>query len=153
MRTISRDIVGAFIFSENNKILLGKSIKGGVYPDLWVVPGGGINDGENKIDALKREVEEEVGLVINDEQITEIVGCTTGESKKVLRSTGEKVIVRMKFYDYRIDLPDNSQGIDINCKDDFENARWFSAQELFYEELGPATRSRLESLNFLRAVQ
>ena len=32
--------------------------------DIWMVPGGGIEEGENAIDAAKREVKEEAGLDI-----------------------------------------------------------------------------------------
>ena len=32
--------------------------------DIWMVPGGGIEEGENAIDAAKREVKEETGLDI-----------------------------------------------------------------------------------------
>ena len=56
MRTIKRDIAGAFIFSNDNHVLLGKNIKGGVYEDLWVVPGGGIDEGESKVEAARREL-------------------------------------------------------------------------------------------------
>ncbi|MBX6334015.1 NUDIX domain-containing protein [Candidatus Saccharibacteria bacterium] len=61
MRTIKRDVVGAFIFSSDNKILLGKSRKGGVYHGTWMVPGGGIEEGETMRDAVIREIREEVG--------------------------------------------------------------------------------------------
>jgi len=40
---------------------------------MWDVPGGGIEDGENKIDALKREVFEETGIEIDDEKYQESV--------------------------------------------------------------------------------
>lgn len=66
MRTIQRDIVGAFIFSSDNKLLLGKSIKGGVYPDYWIVPGGGMEPDETKVEAVKRETLEETGIDISE---------------------------------------------------------------------------------------
>ncbi len=149
MRTIKRDIVGAFIFSKDNKILLGKSIKGGVYPDLWVVPGGGINHGEKKIDAVKRELKEEVGLLIKNEQITEVGGHSTGKSEKTLRDTKERVMVNMTFYDYIIDLPINSEDAKVVCDDDFVSAKWFYASEVKAMKLGPATMARLKSINFI----
>jgi len=87
MRTIKRDIVGAFIFSNDQQILLGKNGKGGVYEDLWVIPGGGIDDGESKRKALARDVQEEVGMDISGAKITGLDEVLTGQSKKVLRDS------------------------------------------------------------------
>ena len=54
MRRIHRDIVGGFIFSSDSKLLLGKSRKGGVYAGNWIIPGGGIDEGETQLEALAR---------------------------------------------------------------------------------------------------
>ena len=72
MRTIHRDIVGGFIFSKDNKLLLGKNRKGGVYEGSFVVPGGGIEEGETKEIALQREMKEETGIDTNNASITQI---------------------------------------------------------------------------------
>jgi len=64
MRTIYRDIVGAFIFSKDGYTLHGKSTRG-TYDGCWIVPGGGIEDGESKEEAGNREILEEVGLDIS----------------------------------------------------------------------------------------
>lgn len=97
MRTIHRDIAGAFIFSSDGKLLLGKSIKGGVYKDRWIVPGGGIDEGETPVEGMKREVFEEVDLDVSDAKITKFEGVHDGESLKTLRDTGEGVLVKMRF--------------------------------------------------------
>lgn len=39
--------------------------KGGVYTDCWHIPGGGIEEGEDKNSALMREVKEETGIDIS----------------------------------------------------------------------------------------
>jgi ADP-ribose pyrophosphatase YjhB (NUDIX family) len=56
MRTIHRTIVSALIYSNDGKLLMGKKdpAKGGVYNDCWHIPGGGIEEGEGKIEALTR---------------------------------------------------------------------------------------------------
>ncbi len=58
--------VAAFIINTKQKILIiKKSEKEQVDPGLWTVPGGKVLPEEPIIDALKREVYEEVGIVIS----------------------------------------------------------------------------------------
>lgn len=93
-------MVGAFIFSSDNKILLGKSRKGGVYHGTWMVPGGGIEEGETMRDAVIREIREEVGVDISPFDIKLLDDPQTNQSEKVLRDTNEKVLVDMRLYDF-----------------------------------------------------
>ena len=72
MRTIHRDIVGGFIFSKDNKVLLGKNRQGGVYEGSYVVPGGGVDEGESQYQALRREMQEETGIDITTGKITQV---------------------------------------------------------------------------------
>ena len=51
----------------NNKIAVVYSKK----YDLYKIPGGGINKDENDLEALKREIEEETGLIVIDETVKE----------------------------------------------------------------------------------
>jgi 8-oxo-dGTP pyrophosphatase MutT (NUDIX family) len=55
------------IFSKDGKLFQGKKhpARGGVYPCAWHLPGGGIEEGEDKIFALRREVLEETGIDIS----------------------------------------------------------------------------------------
>lgn len=58
-------VAGKAIIRRNGKILLlQRSISDAFDPGLWEFPGGKINFGENVIEALKREVWEEVGLYV-----------------------------------------------------------------------------------------
>lgn len=149
MRTIERDIVGAFIFSSDNKVLLGHNKKGGVYQDQLIVPGGGIEDGESKLDALKRETSEETGIDISDAIVTEIEGVSVGESEKTLRDIGERVLVKMNFYDFKVQLGSDSEATELKFEDDYAEARWYTAEELAQANIGPATESTLKKLDFI----
>ena len=149
MRTIQRDIVGAFIFSNDSKLLLGKSIKGGVYPDCWIVPGGGVDPGETKIEAIKRETLEETGINISKADIEKIDGALSGQSEKVLRETGEKVLVEMKFYNYKITLTEIADSGTLLHEDDFIEAEWFKIDELKSLNLSPPTATTLQKLGYL----
>ena len=55
------------IIIKNNKIFMVHSIK----YDYYKFPGGGIDEGESKIDALIRETKEEAGLIVIPESIKE----------------------------------------------------------------------------------
>jgi nucleoside triphosphatase len=54
--------VGALIVNEEGRILLAKSHK---WFDKYTLPGGHIEVGESMVDAVKREVKEEVGLDVD----------------------------------------------------------------------------------------
>ncbi len=91
MKTINRDIVSALIYSLDNKILMGKKDpnKGGVYIDCWHIPGGGLDENEDMVEALKREIFEETGIIIKDAKLIDDIG--KGVSEKILEDTKEKV--------------------------------------------------------------
>ncbi len=142
MRTIYRDIVGGFIFSKDGKILLGQNRKGGVYEGTYVVPGGGIEEGETEEIALRREMLEETGIDIATAAIVKI-NQSSGEHEKTLRDTGERVFVKMVFLDYRIVLDQNADEIDVKAEDDWYMPRWFEIDELKDANLGAPTRNTL----------
>lgn len=146
MRTIKREIVGAFIFSSDGKLLLGK---GGVYSGAWLVPGGGIDEGETKLEAIRREILEETEIDITDAETEELSETQTGQSEKTLRDTGEHVLVNMEFYNYIVTLPNPADKIPIKADDDFVEARWFSPEELKNLTLAPPTKIRLQKLGYL----
>ena len=138
--------MGSFIFSADNKILLGK---GGVYQDAWIVGGGGIEDGETKLEAITREVWEEMGLDISQAKVELMPGTHTGKSEKVLRDTGERIFVTMTFYDFKIVFPQIAGEVKIKLADDFKDAAWFSAAEATQLNLGEGTKYRLLQMKFI----
>ncbi len=149
MRTIQREIVGGFIFSSDGLILLGRSIEGGVYKDEWMVPGGGIEAGETKLEAVKREILEEVGIDISDATVEEIEGVITGQSEKVLRETNERVLVKMNFYDYKVTLKSTAAETKLAFEDDLAEAQWFTPEQLMAAPVADATRVMLVKLGMI----
>lgn len=142
MRTIHRDIVGGFIFSKDGKLLLGKNREGGVYEGSYVVPGGGVDDGETREVALRREMQEETGIDI-DQAVVTAFNQSSGEHEKTLHDTGERVFVKMNFYDYRIDINQDAADIQLSTEDDWHQPHWFSIDELKDANLSTATRNTL----------
>lgn len=140
MKTINRDIVAAVILSKDKKILMGKKDpkKGGVYKDCWHIPGGGIDEGEDFITALKREVLEETGLDLENlnAQIELLDDKGSGESTKVLAS-GEKFLCKMIFYVYKVSLNNSATELQLVATDDLVELRWVGIQELDSLKLTP----------------
>lgn len=107
MRRIKRQIVAAMIFSKDGKLFQGKKdpVKGGVYAEAWHIPGGGIEEGEDAMTALIREIKEETGIDISPYRIELIDNIGRGESEKTLKS-GERVICEMEFDVYKVVIED-----------------------------------------------
>ena len=139
---MQRDIVSGFIFSKDGKLLLGKNRKGGVYEGSFVVPGGGVDEGETKELALHREILEETGIDISKATIKHLYQLS-GEHEKTLRDTGERVFVKMEFYNYRIDLNQNAKEVVLKTEDDWYGPRWFEIDELSETNLSEPTRNTL----------
>jgi ADP-ribose pyrophosphatase len=55
--------VRAIIFDRDDKLLMVRQHHEG--RDIWMVPGGAIEEGENSKDAVMREVMEETGLIVS----------------------------------------------------------------------------------------
>lgn len=147
MRKINRDIVGAFIFSKDNKVLLGNA---GVYEASWSVPGGGVEEGETKKQACIREILEETGIDVSKEKMEKLDFTQTGESEKTLRDTGERVLVKMTFDDWKVTLRQNATDVVIRTDDDFVNARWFSAEEIkAADNISKPTLAMLREIKFV----
>lgn len=148
MRVIYRDIVGAFIFSNDGYILLGKSNRG-TYEGMWLVPGGGIEGGESKEQAIIREVKEETGLDVDEASLEFMDETLTGESIKILKETEETVLGKYTFYNFVINLNTDHKSILVASMDDFTDAAWHSIESLKDLPLPPPTITTLKKLGYL----
>lgn len=140
------------IFSKEGKLLMVKKnpAGGGVYIDCWHIPGGGIEENETQIDALNREIQEEVGIQIFQYKVELIDDKGSGSSEKTVKETGEKVLVSMQFYVYRIDMVDkSSMEIAITLEKELERYQWFSLEELKTIKLTPPSVTLFTKLGFL----
>lgn len=138
MRTAQRRIVTAYIVSTDGKILLGKKdpTKGGVYLDCLHNPGGGVDVGETDDEALNREVIEETGIDIRLDQKILIDTTGVGQSEKTLK-TGEKIIVEMHFYVFRVDLGKPSDKVALYPSGDLIDLQWYPIETLEQLKLTP----------------
>jgi len=149
MRTIKRDIVGAFIFSRDGLLLMGKSHGGSIYAGRWIVPGGGVDAGETKLQALLREILEETGLDISGSDVQQIDYVFSGKAEKVLRDNGERVMADMTFYNFTVRLDQLAAEISLTTEDDFVDPKWFALSELPLLPMSPASVKTLKKLGHL----
>jgi 8-oxo-dGTP pyrophosphatase MutT (NUDIX family) len=86
LREFKRPIASLIIISSDDRILMGRKdpLKGGVYPNAWHIPGGGVDDGESLEAAARREAREEVGVDLTDEVLVSLPFVWHGESPKTL---------------------------------------------------------------------
>jgi len=157
MRTIQRDIVLALIFSKDGKLFQGKKnpkeggvYSSGIYSKCWHIPGGGVNSGEDEKAALIREILEETDVDISNYPIELIDDEGSGESEKILKDTGEKVLCQMKFKVFKVIIFDkNADEISISLKDDLAESRWTDLSELPSLELTPPSVVLFTRLGYL----
>ncbi len=150
MRTIEREIVGAFIFSSDGKLLIGQSAAeaGGVYSGQWVIPGGGIEPGETELQAVCREVLEETNLDIRPYEIVMTENGAYGESEKTLKETGERVLVKMHFIDFEIHIPQPAYEIGESPSEELAKLQWVALTDVSGVQLAVPARNYLKKKGY-----
>ena len=53
--------IGAVVLNKDNKVFVGKRKDNPI--DKWQMPQGGVDEGENLVDAMKRELKEETSII------------------------------------------------------------------------------------------
>jgi len=66
-----RIAAGIIVLDPEDRVALVRHVKPGAY-DFWVAPGGGVEDGEDLLDAARREALEEAGLAIGEARLVAI---------------------------------------------------------------------------------
>lgn len=149
MQQKNRTIVSAVLVSRDKQILLGKVREGGVYPDCWHIPGGGMEAGETREAALIRELQEEVGLDVSPYPKHLLSDSGTGEAVKTDRKTGEEWLIQMQFHVYQIDLPSEVHDVEISLRDDLKEYVWVPMHELKNYKHTPPSEKLFRSLGWL----
>ena len=92
---------------------------------FWVVPGGGVEDGETFEEAALRELAEETGLVPAE------LGPCVLERDVLLRAGDRDILFRTRFFLARVAATDVSlAGQTAQERGDYRDHRWWSVDEL-----------------------
>jgi len=137
-------VVGIIVENEHGQILMGKKENARIYPGQWILPGGGVDEGESVNEAAVREVKEETNLDITN--LTRI-NFDDGIMEKVERD-GTKNTYHTIFLNYRAKVKPGSK---LRAKDDMVDLRWFKKEELegFIVELCPPSIDLFKFLGWI----
>ncbi len=144
--------VGIILANDDNKLLLG----GRVGAKGWQFPQGGMLQGEEPVDAMFRELHEEVGLEADD---VEVLGVTSDWLRyrlpdKFIRRASKPLCIGQKQRWFMLRLLSDDSRLRFDCceKPEFDRVRWVHfwrpVNEVIYfkrrvyaralHELGPA---------------
>lgn len=120
-----RSNVAAILIDANGKILVAERID---YRGSWQFPQGGVDKGEDLIGALRREVEEELGL---KPWLYQLVACRTGYRYKFPKGRVKKGIYCGQVQTYflcRYLGTDTDIVLDAH-EQEFINVKWIEPKE------------------------
>jgi 8-oxo-dGTP diphosphatase len=124
--------VGGITEDNEGNILLVKTYHGG-----WVFPGGQVEEGENLIDALIREIKEESGI---DVEVSYLIGIysNTGKHKGY---NGVEVVPTKVMMDY-VCKPISGE---LCTSEETSESCWVSKDKVLNMIEAPATRERYQA--------
>jgi len=120
--------VTAGIIERDGRYLIAKRSTSGPVPALWEFPGGKVEHGETRPDALRRELLEEFGLV-------------TAIGAFVASSVFDYPHARIRLYAYRASYHSGSPDLRVH-----EEIRWATLEELRSLPFSPADLPLIDAL-------
>jgi 8-oxo-dGTP diphosphatase len=132
MRT---DIVAAGVVVERGKILLSRRKKGTHLAGRWEFPGGKVEPGEDPRAALRRELEEELGIHTTVGEIADVTFHRYDEA--------DKAVLLLFFHATREPGSPEPQAIDV------AEVKWADASDLDPAEFPPADVAILSKVRLL----
>lgn len=116
-------VVGCLVRNDQGQVLLIKHYKRG-----WEIPQGRVEEGENLLDALRREVREEAGVEIEPGPLAAVWSMLTPPSAVIFTFLGRY------------------QSGEVSCSDDSVAACWFTPEQALEQVTGSVMNDRLRVL-------
>ncbi|MEM9555231.1 MAG: nucleoside triphosphatase NudI [Acidobacteriota bacterium] len=139
-----RIIVVPVISNSRDEILLCKMPSDrGVFPGLWGLPGGGIEEGETMLQALDREVWEELGMTVSN--VTPISFRDDVREKRYPDGRREQLYLIYLLFACRADRDTPT------LNHEFEAFAWARTDQLRSFDLNPATLETMRDMGFLES--
>ena len=139
-----RHSVRAIIFDEAGKVLLCRfnlSLQG---IELWTTPGGGVEAGESAYDALRRELDEEIGLSLHAQppHVWHQTVVAQGHADGYDGVVNDVYLVKTRNFE-----PRGSLGANALRRENIDGFRWWTSEDLLDYEgdalFGPRELPRL----------
>lgn len=121
-------VIGAFIFNDKDELLILKAPR---WQNKYMVPGGKIEYNEKIIDAVKREIKEEINLKIED---IEFISVSEGVNLGKKYDADQKHLI---FLNYKA----RAKKIDkIKLNEEATKYKWLTPEECLKQDLGETIR-------------
>lgn len=132
MRRHTHSGVYGIILNKSNQLLLVRKTRG-PYKGKLDLPGGGVESGEDKITCLKREVEEETGIIVNTARLAKDVDHTTEYE------ASDGVMERLNHIGsiYIVSDYDDSAFSSNIAEEDVSGSAWMGLGQITAEQLSP----------------
>ena len=127
------EVAAGILLDKNGRFLLGQRPAGKPYAGYWEVPGGKIEKGESVFEALRRELQEELGIDIQ-----------SSEELTVLEHDYPHAYVRL-----HVSIIRDWTGVPEGCEGQALSWELLSAEKPSVEPLLPAAWPMLERLRAL----
>lgn len=121
-----RSNVGIMLANGSGELLWARRLR----QDAWQFPQGGINKGETPVEALYRELGEEIGLTADD---VSIVAQTKGWlryrlPRRLIRKGTKPTCIgqKQKWFLLTLDSDESNIQVDVDGKPEFDDWRWVS---------------------------
>ncbi len=133
----TRVIVSAVIERDHDLLFGKKKTNVGPYPNTWHLIGGGVDDGESLLDAIKREIKEEAGIEV---EINRSLGFNEDYEPN---KHGE-----ITHYIFLVFLAKYISG-EVKADDDIEKIEWIPKNKLSEIELNKPSIKLFKQMGYL----